>query len=72
MILRSLKKCDEQNELTENDSDNIINMNKLRSRAIKFEEFTVKDKKRIKNDDEFIVFKIKNVKLADVLHRMTE
>ena len=70
MILKSLKKHDKQNKLTENDSDNIINMNKSEFRAVKFEESAVKDKKRNRDDDEFIVSKIKNVKLADVLHKM--
>ena len=70
MILRSLKKYDEQNKLTEDDSDNIININELRSRAVKFEESVVKDKKRIRDNNEFIVSKIKNVKLADVFCRM--
>ena len=70
VIFRSLKKCDEQNKLTEDDSDNIININELRSKAIKFKEFAVKNKKKTESDDESVVFKIKNVKLADVLHRM--
>ena len=70
MILRSLEKCDEQNELTENNNDNIMNMNKLKSKAVKFEKLVVKDKKRNRNDDESVIFKIKNVKLADVLCRM--
>ena len=70
MIFRSLEKCDEQNEMIEDDSDNIININNSKSKAVKFEESAVKDKKRDKDDDEFIMFKIKNVKLADILHRM--
>ena len=70
MIFKSSEKHDEQNKLIKNDSDNIINMNKSESRAVKFEEFAVKDKKKVRSDDEFIVSKIKNVKLADVLCRM--
>ena len=70
MIFRLSEKCDEQNELAEDNSDNIINMNELKSKAVKFEEFVVKDKKRVKDNDEFIVSKIKNVKLADVLCRI--
>ena len=72
MIFKSSEKHDEQNELTEDDSDNIMNMNELKSKAIKFEEFAVKDKKRTESDNESVVSKIKNVKLADVLCRMTE
>ena len=72
MIFRLLEKCDEQNELIENDNDNIMNINKLKFKAVRFEESVVKDKKRIESDDKFIMFKIKNVKFADVLHKMTE
>ena len=67
MIFRSLKKCNEQNELTEDNSDNIMNINKLESKAVKFEEFIVKNKKKTESDDESVISKIKNVKLADVL-----
>ena len=70
MIFKLLEKCNEQNELTEDNSDNIMNMNELRFKVVKFEKFIVKNKKRIKNDDELIMFKIKNVKLADVFCRM--
>ena len=70
MIFRSSEKHDEQNELTEDDSDNIMNVNDSESKAVKFEESAVKDKKRTEDDDESVVSKIKNVKLADVLHRM--
>ena len=70
MIFRLLKKYDEQNELTEDDSDNIMNMNNLKFKAVKFEESAVKDKKRVRNDDESVVSKIKNVKFADILHKM--
>ena len=70
MILKSSEKHDEQNKLIEDDSDNIININESEFKAVKFEEFIVKDKKKIKSDDEFIISKIKNIKLADVLHRM--
>ena len=70
MILRSSEKHDEQNELIEDNSNNIMNVNKSESKAVKFEKSVVKDKKKIKDDDEFIVSKIKNVKFADVLHRM--
>ena len=70
VIFRLSEKHDEQNELTEDNSDNIININELKFRAIKFEESAVKDKKKNRDDDEFIVSKIKNVKLANVLCRM--
>ena len=70
MIFRSSEKYNEQNELTEDNSDNIININELRSKAVKFEEFAVKDKKRTEDDNKFIVFKIKNVKFADILCRI--
>ena len=70
MISESLEKCNEQNELTKDDSDNIMNMNESEFKAVKFEESVIKDKKRNRDNDEFIVFKIKNVKLADVLHRI--
>ena len=46
MISESSEKYDEQNELIENDSDNIININKLKSKAVRFEESVVKDKKK--------------------------
>ena len=42
MIFRSSEKCDEQNELTEDDSDNIMNINESESKAVKFEKFVVK------------------------------
>ena len=70
MIFRSSEKHDEQNKLIKNDSNNIMNMNKSRFKAIKFKESAVKDKKRTENDNKFIMFKIKNVKLTDVLCRM--
>ena len=70
VIFRSLKKCDEQNELIEDDSDNIMNINESEFKAVRFEEFVVKDKKRVRDDNESIVSKIKNVKLADVFCRM--
>ena len=72
MISESSEKHDEQNELIEDDSDNIMNMNDSESRTVRFEESAVKDKKRVRNNDELVVSKIKNVKLADVLHRMIE
>ena len=70
MIFRLLKKCDEQNKLIENNSDNIMNMNELKSKTIKFEKSAVKNKKRTENDDESVMSKIKNVKLADVFCRI--
>ena len=70
MIFRLSKKCNEQNKLIRDDNNNIININKLESKAVKFEKSVVKDKKKTENDDEFIIFKIKNVKLANILHRM--
>ena len=70
MIFKLLEKCDEQNELTEDNSDNIINMNESESKAVKFKESVVKDKKRTEDNDELIMFKIKNIKLEDVLCRM--
>ena len=72
VILRSSEKYDEQNELIEDNSNNIINMNELKFKAVKFEESVVKDKKRAESDDEFIMSKIKNVKLANIFCRMTE
>ena len=72
MIFKLSEKHNEQNELIKNNSDNIINMNKSESKAVKFEKSVVKNKKKIRNDDELIMSKIKNVKLADVLHRMIE
>ena len=56
--------------MIEDDSDNIINVNESEFKAVKFEESAVKDKKKIRSDDESVVSKIKNVKLADVLHRI--
>ena len=70
MISESSEKHNEQNELIKNNSDNIINMNKLKFKAVKFEEFIVKDKKKTESDDESVMSKIKNVKFADILHRM--
>ena len=70
MILRSSEKCDEQNELIKNNNDNIMNINKLKFKTVKFKESAVKDKKKTENNDRSVVFKIKNVKLADILHRM--
>ena len=70
VIFRSLEKCDEQNELTEDDSDNIININESEFKAVKFEKSAVKDKKRAESDDKFIMSKIKNVKFINILHRM--
>ena len=70
MILRSSEKCDEQNKLIEDNSDNIININELKFKAVKFEESVVKDKKKTESDDEFIMSKIKNVKFTDILHRI--
>ena len=72
MIFRSSQKHDEQNKLIEDNNDNIMNINESEFKAVKFEEFVVKDKKRIENDNEFIMFKIKNVKLANVFCRMTK
>ena len=72
VIFRSSGKYGEQNELIEDDSDNIMNINELKSKAVRFEESAVKDKKRIRSDNRSVVSKIKNVKLADVLHRITE
>ena len=70
MIFKLLEKHNEQNELTEDNSDNIININKSESKAIKFEESAVKDKKKTEDNDELIMSKIKNVKFADVLHKI--
>ena len=70
MIFRSSKKHDEQNKLIEDDSDNIININELKFRTVKFKKSVVKNKKRNRNDNELIVSKIKNVKLVDVFCRM--
>ena len=70
MIFRSSRKCDEQNELIEDDSDNIININESEFKAVKFEKSAVKNKKRAESDDRSVVSKIKNVKLANVLCRI--
>ena len=70
MIFRSSKKHDEQNELIKNNNDNIMNINKLKFRTVKFEESVVKNKKRNKDNNKLIMFTIKNVKLANVLCRM--
>ena len=67
MIFRSSEKCDEQNKLIEDNSDNIINVNESESKAIKFEKSVVKNKKKTEDNNEFIVSKIKNVKLANIL-----
>ena len=56
--------------MTEDDSNNIININESEFKAVKFKKSVVKDKKRTENDDESIIFKIKNVKLADIFHRI--
>ena len=68
--IQIIKKHNKQNKLTEDNSDNIMNVNESRSKAVKFEKSVVKDKKKVRNDNEFIIFKIKNVKFADVLYRM--
>ena len=70
MIFKLLEKYNKQNELIKDDSDNIMNMNESKFKTVKFKKFVVKDKKRAENDDESIVSKIKNVKFADILHRM--
>ena len=49
MIFRLSKKYNEQNKLIENNNNNIININKSESRAVKFEKSVVKNKKRIEN-----------------------
>ena len=72
MIFRSSEKHDEQNELIKDNNDNIMNINNSEFKAVKFEESAVKDKKKNRDDDEFIMFKIKNVKLANVFCKMTE
>ena len=72
MIFKLLKKHNQQNKLIKDNSDNIMNMNELKSKAVKFEESVIKDKKRAENNDEFIISKIKNVKLADILHKIAE
>ena len=56
--------------MIEDNSDNIINMNDSESKAIKFEESAVKNKKKNRDNNEFVVFKIKNVKLTNVFCRM--
>ena len=72
MILRLLKKHDEQNELIEDDSDNIMNMNESKFKAIKFEEFAVKDKKRARNNNRLIVSKCQEKSQCTVIELMTK
>ena len=70
MISESSEKYDEQNELIEDDSDNIMNMNESKFRAVKFKKSAFKNKKKAEDNDELIMSKIKNIKLADILCRM--
>ena len=49
-----------------------MNMNELKSKTVKFKKSVVKDKKRAEDNNESVISKIKNVKLADILCRMTE
>ena len=55
-------------------SDSIINVDQSESRTVRFVNSILKnkEKQKIRISDELTVLKIKNVKLADVLHRVTE
>ena len=64
----------EKQNVKENMSDDTMNVDQSESRTIRFADSTLKskEKQKIRNNDESTVSKIKNVKLADVLCRVTE
>ena len=64
----------EDQNVKKNMSDDIMNVDELRSRTVQFANTISKDKEkqRAEINNESVMLKIKNVKLADVLHEMTE
>ena len=64
----------ENQNVKKNISDDIININESELRTVRFTNSVLKSKEKQKTEtnDESAVFKIKNVKLADVLCEMTE
>ena len=60
--------------MKENMSDDTMNVDQSESRTVRFADSILKSKKKQKTEisNESAVLKIKNVKLADVLYRVTE
>ena len=64
----------EKQNVKDDMSDSTMNVDQSESRTVRFADSILKSKEKQKteNNDESAVSKIKNVKLADVLHRVTE